>query len=238
MSDTYGTVYGSDFYISFGINSNGSVLVWLGDLMEKIPKREQFYWLVENKEPEDNAISEFYDAQINVVFTEPPETIRCLNELAKFNAAFHLKHSVSLYKEQSLESRLEATRRYKRLILNNSDDFKRFISELNEIITENTNNRELRTFLQSKSVAIDPGLKGNKLLEKVYTQVLGDKSNMVAPFFYLYDLRLWADHAMADSTYDNVVQKLNLNKFSSYAEVLSALLAAITRSSEQLRKLI
>jgi len=31
-STTYGTIYGKGFYISFGINKNGKVIMWLGDL--------------------------------------------------------------------------------------------------------------------------------------------------------------------------------------------------------------
>lgn len=237
-SDTYGTVHGPDFSISFGINSNGSVIVWLGDLMEQVPKREQFYWLVENKEPENDIASEFYDAQINVVFTEPPEAIRCLNELAKLNAAFHRIYGTLLYKEQSIESRLEATRRYKRVMLNNVDDFKRFISELNEIITENTNNSDIRHFLRVKSIPVESASKGNKLLEKIYTNILGDDKNLIAPFFYLYDLRLWADHAVSVTTYDDVVKKLGLQPSSGYDEPLSALFNALTDSFKRLRELV
>jgi hypothetical protein len=45
-SDTYGRVYGDGFAISFGVNANGSVLAWLGDL-DELPKAEQRYWSVE-----------------------------------------------------------------------------------------------------------------------------------------------------------------------------------------------
>ena len=41
-SATYGTIYHQDFYISFGINKNGKIIMWLGDLAE-LPKAEQHY---------------------------------------------------------------------------------------------------------------------------------------------------------------------------------------------------
>jgi hypothetical protein len=153
-SETYGTIHGPDFYISFGINKHGSVVAWLGDLQDSIPIRERFYWLVENKEPEHEVASEFYGAQINCVFTEPPALVRCLNALAQFNSAFHRKFGIHPYHDRSIDERIDETRRYKRLLLNNSDDFKRFISEFNEIINESTNNAEVRRLLGARGVAV------------------------------------------------------------------------------------
>jgi hypothetical protein len=235
-SETYGTVHGDDFYISFGINANGSVLAWLGDL-KSLPVRERFYWLVENKDPEGNAKSEFFDAQVNAQFTEPPAIIRALNALSKLNAGFHKKFGVHLYHERSIEERIEETRRYKRLLLNNVDDFKRFVSELNEIINENANNSELRRLLNGNGVTVQSGSKGNKLLAAVYDAVLHDKSNLIASFFYLYDLRLWADHSMSEDTIKNVAAKLG-SSVDDYQRLLELLIQAINDSSSQLLELV
>ncbi len=232
-SETYGTIHGPDFYISFGINKNGSVIVWLGDLQTRIPVRERFYWLVENKKPEREVASEFYDAQIDVQFTPPPAVVRSLNGLAKFNAAFHQKFSVHLYHDRSIEERIDETRRYKRLILNNADDFKRFVSEFNEIINENANNAEIRKFLAERRIAVPDGAKGNKLLLAVYENVLKDTENLVGPFFYLYDLRLWADHSMDDDLLNQVAQKLGVPPHN-YQRLMEALVAAINTSADKL----
>jgi hypothetical protein len=64
-SETYGSIGNDDFDIEFGINSNSQVVFWLGDIMERIPTKEQFYLLVENISAQHNLASEFYDAQIN-----------------------------------------------------------------------------------------------------------------------------------------------------------------------------
>jgi hypothetical protein len=236
-SETYGTVYGDDFDISFGINANGSVIAWLGDLQNRIPVRERFYWLVENKEPEGDAKSEFYDAQVNAKFTEPPAVIRALNSLSRLNAGFHKKFGVHLYHERSIEERIEETRRYKRLLLNNVDDFKRFVSELNEIVNENANNPEIKRFLDARGVTVNSGSKGNKLLAAVYEAVLNDKGNLIAPFFYLYDLRLWADHSMSEDTIKNVAAKLG-GSVDDYQRLLELLTQAIDGSSSRLLNLV
>ena len=233
-SDSYGQVGNDEFEISFGVNRNGSVVVWLGDLIKDVPKREQFYWLVENKEPEHDPHSEFYESQINCKFTEPPAAVACLNALARLNSSFHKRFSVHLYRQESVEERVEETRRYKRLMQNNIDDFKRFVSEFNEIINENTNNAEVRRFLAEKNVPVPKDTKGNKLLEKVYQQVLGDDENLIAPFFFLYDLRLWADHAIDDQMRNDVAVKLGIGNPENYDMLMSALLKAITESCKKL----
>lgn len=232
-SDTYGTVRGADLSISFGINKNGSIIAWLGDLKD-LPDRERLYWLVENKEPEKEIASEFHDAQIGAEFTPPPAVIQCLNDLAKLNAAFHRKFGTHLYHDRSIEERIDETKRYKRLMLNNVDDLKRFVSELNEIINENTNNTGLRKLLTDHGVAVVGGSKGNKLLQSVYESVLGDTKNLIAPFFYLYDLRLWADHSMGDRSLQEVAGKLNVPP-DRYGDLMEALISAIGRSVQALQ---
>lgn len=232
-SETYGTVDGPEFTISFGINKNGSVIAWLGDLQDRIPVRERFYWLVENKAPEREIASEFYDAQVKAQFTAPPAVVRALNALVKFNAAFHQKFSVHLYHDRSVEERIDETRRYRRLLLNNADDFKRFVSEINEIIVENTNNAEIRKLLTGRGIAVASGSKGNKLLQAVYEAVLGDTENLIGPFFYLYDLRLWADHSMGDDLLNDVALKLNVSP-NDYQLLMESLVAAIGKSAEKL----
>lgn len=235
-SETYGTIYGEEFTLSFGLNKNGTVIAWLGDIQD-LPIRERFYWLVENKSPEREIASEFFDSQIDVQFTPPPAVIQCLNKLEEFNKKFHAKFGVYLYHEKSIEERIEETRRYKRLLLNNLDDFKRFTSEFNEVIVENTNNSEIRRLLAENSVAVDKGLKGNKLLQSVYEKILKDEENLIAPFFYLYDLRLWADHSMGDDKLNAVAKNLSVSP-SNCQGLMEALVARLDEAITQLlRKL-
>jgi hypothetical protein len=232
VSETYGTVYGPEFYISFGINRSGSVFVWLKDL-QNLPVREQFYWLVENKAPEHDIASEFYDGQIEAKFTPPTAVVTCLNAVSKLNAAFHQKFAIHLYHDRSIEERIQETRRYNRLILNNADDFKRFVSELNEIITENTDNTQLRRLIADRGITVAKDAKGNKLLQAIYEALLGDRENLIAPFFYLYDLRLWADHAMGDDKLQQVARNLGVDTHD-YQRLMDALARTMEASATKL----
>lgn len=236
VSETYGSISGDDFSISFGINSNGSVISWLGDL-NGLPLCEQLYWSIENKEAEGDIHSEFYEAQMNCEFTDPPLLIAALNEIEKLNSRFHKVYGIHLYKERSIESRIAEAERYKRLIMNSQDDFKRFVSEINEIVSENTNNSELRALLLKEEIQIPSGSKGNKLLELVYLNILDDTGNQIAPFFYLYDLRLWADHTGMDGKLQDVANALGVPP-TNYMELLNALVARIKDSAINLQSKI
>lgn len=233
-SETYGTVYGPEFSIAFGINRNGTVISWLGDLTD-LPIREQYYWFVENKEPENEIASEFYEAQVFSKFTPQPAVIQCLNAVSKLNSMFHRRYEVHLYKDRSIEERIEETRRYKRLILNNADDLKRFISELNEIINENTNNTQLQHWLTSQGKETFAKSKGNKLLQGIYETFLLDAQNLIAPFYYLYDLRLWADHSTGDKYLTGVAKKLGVEP-DQYQLLMDSLISKLTASADSLAK--
>jgi hypothetical protein len=166
-SDTYGQIHGDGFSMPFGINKSGDVLAWLGDV-RRLPEKEQSYWRGENKPSAHDPQSEFFDAQVKAVFTPPTAAIRCLNAIAELNAACHRRFGVHLYHERPLESRLQDTRRYRRLVIGSEDDFKRFLSELNEIINEAVDHSAVRALLTKSGVSVVDGARGNKLLEAVY----------------------------------------------------------------------
>lgn len=180
--------------------------------------------------------SEFYDAQIEAVFTEHPIGIQAINALEKWNIGFAEKHGLQLYKPSSFKDRIDAVRRYRRIIIRSEDDFIRFISELNEIINENVDTEGLRNFLTIKGVKFDKGKKGNKLLEHVYNDVLGDSTNLIAPFFWLYDLRLWADHDMGDDKLKDVAAHLGITNLTDYEGILTSLLTRLRDAAEKLQE--
>jgi hypothetical protein len=83
--------------------------------------------------------------------------------------------------------------------------------------------------LADRGVSIPSESKGNKLLQAVYESMLGDTDNQIAPFFYLYDLRLWADHSTGEKYLQEVAGKLNVAP-GRFADLLEALIAAIRQS--------
>jgi hypothetical protein len=150
------------------------------------------------------------------------------------NKAFHCVYGTYLYKERSVESRIGEAKRYKRLLISGEDDFKRFISELNEVISENTNNAGLRALLSQEGVDFEQGCKGNKLLELVYSNILHDSENLIAPFFYLYDLRLWADHSGLSYKLTGVAGKLQIDR-DNYTGLFARVVSGIRDSATALQ---
>lgn len=232
-SETYGTIYLPDQHLSFGINSAGAVIAWHGDLQDLDPA-DQHHWASNNIAPQHDMKSEWYDGQINSAFTPPPIAIQAINALDKWNAAFATKYGTRLYKPTSFDGRLEAVRRYKRIIIQSEDDFICFVSELNGIINENVDTKGLRAFLGSKGVKIEDGIKGNKLLELVYREVLGDTTNIIAPFFWLYDVRLWADHELGDANLSAVAAHLGVADIANYEAILTGLLTRLRDAATNL----
>lgn len=235
-SETYGWINAPDWQLVFGINSQNAVFAWLGDLIG-LPHSEQIHWASENLPPQHDMVSEFYEAQINATFTPPPLAVSCLNSIQEWNGAFGRKYGLSLYKPRPLEKRLDEVRRYRSLIINRKDDFKVYISELNEIINESVDTGSLRAFLSGRSIPLQSGWKGNKLLERVYVDVLGDTTNLVAPFYHLYDLRLWADHDMGDDKLTDVASAYGLG-VGEYEAIMTALLERLETSAQKLTELI
>ncbi len=232
-SENYGTIYANNWILSFGINSQGAVLAWTGDLMS-LPEAEQIHWQSENIAPQNNTASDFYDGQIKAEFTEPPLGVQVLNAISKWNVEFRARYGHSLYKSRDFEERLEEVQRYRNLIINRKDDFAGYISGLNEIINENTDNDDLKRLLRNRNIDIITGTKGNKLIELVYKDVHGDNDNLIAPFFYLYDLRLWADHNMGDEKLREVAGSLDVSDLGNFEGIMTALLKRLLTSAETL----
>lgn len=235
-SETYGSIYADSWHLAFGLNSEDTVLAWLGDL-QRLDLGEQHHWRANNVPSQHDIRSEWYQGQIEATFTDPPLGVQCLNAIARWTASCARRHGVAPYKPQNLDERLEDIQRFRTLVVNREDDFIRFVSELNEVINENVDNQALRSFLARQAVETPAGTKGNKLLEKMYAHVFGDTANLIAPFFYLYDLRLWADHAMGDDKLKTIAAKLGVADTSDFSAIMTALLTSLRDSAAQLEAL-
>lgn len=235
-SETYGTVHLIDHFVPFGINCKGTIIAWLGDL-QQLPHAEQVHWLSENIESQNDMKSQFFDAQIGSEFTDNPIGLQAINAIDEWNSSFARKHGIGLYKSKSFEEHLEGARRYRRIIIQSEDDFVRFVSELNEIVNESVDVANVKSFLESKNIPITSGIRGNKLLELVYTRVLGDAANVIEPFFMLYDLRLWADHDIGDDKFNDVVAKLGVTDAANFEAILTALLVRLRDAAQKLKDL-
>tara|TARA_B110000902_G_C14234963_1_gene560297 strand:+ start:799 stop:1629 length:831 start_codon:yes stop_codon:yes gene_type:complete len=85
FSETYGNISHSDeWIISFGVNKSNKIILWLGDI-DTLPENEKYYLRSENTESDHDIQSEFYDAQIDVQFSDT----------SKQSTTFHLRKEVN-----------------------------------------------------------------------------------------------------------------------------------------------
>jgi hypothetical protein len=111
-SDTYGTLYTKEGYISFGINGNGKLIMWLGDL-DELSSRDQLLLAAHNVSSDHAIGSEFYEGQIEAVFTELSQEQRLIRVSGEFATALIEKFEfLKLFKmDAEAATLLEALRR-------------------------------------------------------------------------------------------------------------------------------
>ena len=96
ISTTYGHVCkGDDFSIPFGLNKNGNIIMWLGDIAT-LPEQEQYYLLSQNIESDHSIGCEFYDAQIECIFTKASKEDELFKIRSKFIDACFKKFGVKI----------------------------------------------------------------------------------------------------------------------------------------------
>jgi len=233
-SESYGTIYYDEADIPFGINPNNKVVMWLGDL-DVLPEKETLYLLSHNIASDHNIQSEFYEAQINAQFTEPMKEASILVSKNKINSLLNEKCSFKLFKTeyQDVDALFRVCSKYKKIFIGGVDDFKRIISEWNEILIEDILSPHLKEFLTNKNVSLKKGEKSIKLLEKFIGLILEEDQNIIEAYFILYDLRIWADHADAQSKFEDSIKRLGLSGSPNFLSIYQTLISRVTSFHDQ-----
>lgn len=249
FSETYGTIRhdkdctnekDEDFDISFGINRRKKIIMWLGDL-EKLPEKEQKLLLAYNIESDHDITSEFYDAQIKTIWTDPVKELEIFSQKAKINEVFYDKFKLKIFKTEykDFEDILGKCRKYGKIIFNNKDDFKILTNEWNEELVEDLNVESLKKFLCFKNLSIknDKGLdlKGIKLFELTIKAAL-DEEDAVDPYFALYYLRVWSDHKGVKEDFIKALKLISLEEKDSedYEKIYKTLIEKIVECNNKI----
>jgi len=192
-STTYGEIrQGDDFSIPFGVNKNGSVIMWLGDIA-RLPESEQYYLRSENIEPDHSIGSEFYDGQIEVKFTEHSKEDALFKKRSVFLEECFKRFGI---KVAHLDKEVyDLVISFNAPIVDSEKERRHVADTLNKIYLESFDNNALGQILNSFSV--DPKKLGSiKRLQLVMEQIANpdDVSNIISPFYVLYDLRVAYSH--------------------------------------------
>ncbi len=238
MSTTYGEIIPDEGHtICFGINRNGKVVMWLGDIA-KLPDPEQYYLRSENVESDHSIGSEFYDGQIECIFTEPTEENRLFALRSQFIEAClkHFGDKIAHLDEEVLDLVIG----FNAPVVDTPKERRHVADTLNKIFVESLDNKSLGTLI--KKAGGNPKELGSlkRLQALIETVAKGgeDVSAIMSPFFVLYDLRVAYSHLTSEDHADEILEKvtdrLGIDVKSGLLEIYSHLLKALSASYERL----
>lgn len=240
FSESYGAIAkrGTDGWqyewkIVFGINKNDKVILFLGDLDQIEPDDPAIYWLKSYNEKSDHCIvdTELFRGQMNCIFSEPIMEKRIISLRNAFFKKMKEKYDVELF---HLEEEVEKKGDDLQKPINYSKrEVKENIITLDGVLNEGIDCEELRK-LCMKIVAPVPknikDLKTRKLLQTIIAEKSGEDAarKIVAPLFYLNDLRVCFAHLIPQKEIDeyeaNIVSAFGLSDFTEYKKMYDTLI--------------
>ena len=239
--NTYGTIFHNDngWCLSFGINRNGKVFCWLGDLEEEIPQKERQYLLSENIESDHDVASEFYAATREAKFAELSNESQLLKARSSFEELCKSKFKFRIFDYEKEE--YEILGELVRPVIWNEKVVIYIINCLTKLCIEAINNDSLKDEIGSLDSKFDiKKMKGLKLLEKwieLRSKTI-DAHDVMKPFFVLYDLRNMLDHNMKENDIEEKKElcynRLGIKEKKDYESLYDKLIKQMTDSYNNL----
>lgn len=237
FSSTYGNITSKkdDWIISFGINKNKKVIIWLGDIND-LPSKEKYYLLSENIESDHSIHSEYYNAQIDVRWSDPSIEHRVFELRKTISDKAKCKYGHPINK---LEGEISS-------IISNLDKpvywedkhVSPVIESLNRIFIESLNTELFKSEISKLSKKIEiKNLKGLKLYSLWLKESLlvDDTDSIMCPFFVLYDFRIMVCHLQSEQSKAEQLKNINLRldispENSDYEKIYDALFVQLEKS--------
>lgn len=242
--ESYGTVYcKDDWYISFGISESKKVIMWLGDI-DKLPDNEKYYLRSENVESDHDIHSEFYDAQIDVKYSERSVLGEAIYQRNTTNELVKRIYNFDLYVLHGEVSEILAN--LDRPVFWEQKHVSPVMESLNRVFVESINAKEIRRNIkESGSGADSKSLKGNKLFQLWLSNVLNvhNADSLTCPFFVLYDFRIMCTHLLSEDkkkeVFSLICSRLELNQETAsleqlYNETLKRIVESYNKINESL----
>lgn len=203
-SDTYGTIYTKDRYISFGLNEHGKLIMWLGDLND-LERRDQVMLLAHNV-PSDHSIGcEFYEGQIEAEFTELSQEQRLIRTAGEFaTAVIERFDHMKAYKMDAEAA--ELLMQLRRPVHFTEEEFGDSMETMTKLFIERIDIAPMKAMLREALGQNELERKGNlrelKTLQLWVEIILkfDQAGSVLAPLFVLYDLRVAYKHLLPRET--------------------------------------
>ena len=148
-SSSYGDIWKNDEYsFPFGLNQNGKVIMWLGDIAG-LPEHEQYYLLSENIDSDHSVACEFYDSQIDCVFPELSIEDRSFKARSEFLNSVYRKFGMQIAHFD--EEVIDLARSMNKPLHDTPRERRHVADTLNKIYIESFNNDSLERIVLSLS---------------------------------------------------------------------------------------
>lgn len=232
-AETYGSFGKTDeWVVPFGININGKVVFWLGDLsyMDNDTLKRILPYNVES----DHKLisSEFYAGQLCCIWAEPNREYQVYQLRNEFFNTIKRKFGIEL-DHLSAETKRVADQ-YSKPIIVNPKTFPDVVASLHKIVIEGIDTdalKKLYSVLKSPKKDDYKTYKSIKLYEGVLSYVIKKQdqvSEIITPLYLLNDLRLCYDHLLSSETErkfkNNVVSALALSSFDDVETLYNRLI--------------
>lgn len=239
-SATYGEIVTDTDAICFGVNRFGHLVMWLGDIAT-LPENEQFYLRSENIASDHSIGSEFYEGQIECVFTEPSIEQRLFELRSKFLEACYKRFAQNI--SHLDEEVLELASRFNAPVVDTPAMRETVAIGLNKMHIEAISSDGLGTIVKAQGGnPKDLGRLKRLQLALEGLRTGADVGSMLSPFFVLYDLRVAYSHLTSVDTakamLKTVTDRLVLPEGSGLLDIYQQLTAGLTASYEKLIELV
>ena len=232
-SSSYGDIVKNDeFSIAFGLNRNGKVIMWLGDIAE-IPEHEQHYLRSENVDSDHSVGCEFYDGQIDCVFPDLSNEDKLFKARSEFLNSVFVRFGVNIAHLE--EEVLDLARTLNKPLFDTPRESRHLADTLNKIYIESFSIESLKRIVAC--LGGDPrNLRSLKLLQMLMELVSPDVDirNSMAVFFVLYDFRVANLHISSNTGYKveltKVKDRLGLPSSAGLVQIYNSILEGLIES--------
>lgn len=219
--------------IKFGINKNGNIQVWYGDL-EQIPNNEQarfFADKVNDTKPSFNFIrAELMCAPANI-----PHLTNIFHLRESINKNFHEKFNSALFLDK--ENSQELFTKICRPLYDSKEELTRTLSKINKLFTESLNISNLKEIINNQEKCKEKGsIKTLEVfLEDIFSK--SDFDNIIRSFYILDDFRISDTHAGVEDKFTFCLSRLKITD-NNYSVAYEKMLVSLKESLKELNEVL
>ncbi|PYG84291.1 hypothetical protein LY28_03686 [Ruminiclostridium sufflavum DSM 19573] len=239
FSETYGHIgkkdsegiYPYEWDVPFGFNTNGKLVFWLGDI-DTMDDMSQGIFRNFNIASDHLLIdSEFYQAQMNCIFSEPIKEKQIISNMKIFVNNIHNKYGIELSHLVN-ECKIQEIN-IKRPIVFNEQSVSGIVNAFDKILVEGISVVGLKSLYETlygeKRKLGYEKWQSIRLIKEILKQLgsgvqeMPDIEKMISPLYILHDYRIYLDHLLSENEQEktrlHISETMGAEKFSEQEKI-------------------